>query len=133
MKICIIDDDPICHFIAKKMIGNVFSQSELSHFYNGQKAIEFFKEKQYAPSELPELILVDINMPVMDGWNFLSMLDKLAIQCYDPGIFICSSSDNTEDLNKAKVIPAVHGYITKPLNVNALKNVLENIVSLAVC
>jgi len=45
MRICIIDDDPICHFIAKKMIGKMFPQCELSHFYDGKKAIEFFEEK----------------------------------------------------------------------------------------
>jgi len=133
MRICIIDDDPICHFIAKKMIGKMFPQCELSHFYDGKKAIEFFEEKQFAISDLPELVLLDINMPVMDGWDFISMLEQLDIPCYDPSIFICSSSVSPVDVNRAKIIHAVQGYLTKPLNISALKDAFTSVVSKAVC
>ena len=127
MKICIIDDDPICHFIAEKMIEKVDSKSELSHFQNGREALDFFTEQQDNPERLPDLIFVDINMPVLNGWNFLSMLEELKIKRYDPNIFICSSSNNSQDLARAHIMAGVNGYLNKPLNPRMLQNVFQNI------
>ncbi|WP_159469936.1 response regulator [Dyadobacter sp. 3J3] len=127
MKLCIIDDEWISSFIAQKLILKVVPDSEISHFKNGMEAIEFIKENQLKLWSLPELFLLDINMPVANGWDFLDMLHDLDIRDYRPLIYISSSSQDQEDIATAKKYPSVAGFITKPLTPNKLAGIFDNI------
>ena len=68
---CVIDDDPICTYWTKKMMDELMFSEDILIFENGQDAIEGLKNIIARGEQLPEVILLDLNMPIMDGWDFL--------------------------------------------------------------
>jgi len=78
--IFIVDDDPITVFGIKKMLKSVASCDDLQIFQNGYEAFEALKERQVNGKAIPEVIFLDINMPIMDGWDFLDELIGLEIK-----------------------------------------------------
>lgn len=124
MKLCVIDDEWICIFLAEKLIQKVVPDSQVSHFKNGMEAIEYMKQNRLTPWSLPAFILLDINMPIANGWDFLDMLNNLEIDGYKPTIYISSSSQDAEDLAMAKQYSSIAGFIPKPLTLKKLAGVL---------
>lgn len=127
MKLGIIDDEWICSFLAQKLIQKVVPDSEISHFKNGLEAIDFMRQNRLSPLVLPEFIILDINMPVANGWDFLEMLDDLKISNYHPVIYISSSSQDPADIAMAKKYSSVKGFLPKPLTPHKLAGVLDNV------
>lgn len=122
--ICIIDDDPICIFAMKKLLKrNNFPEKYLI-YKNGKEAIEAIEYKKKKLKQLPDIILLDINMPIMDGWQFLNVYEELNFGNLIP-IHIMSSSIDEKDLDKAKNNALVKSYINKPFDSNSLKVIKE--------
>jgi CheY-like chemotaxis protein len=122
---CIIDDDQVYVFAMKKMImGNAFCR-EVITFKNGEEALEFLHSKMKDANDLPEIIMVDINMPVMDGWEFLDEFIKLMPSLSRKiTIYMISSSIRQVDIERAKMYSEVQDYIVKPLLIDNLKKIL---------
>ena len=78
--IYIIDDDPITVFGIKKMLKDTVVCESISTFHNGKLAIERLREHVQNDFPIPEVIFLDINMPIMDGWEFLEEFLKLPIR-----------------------------------------------------
>ena len=78
--IFIVDDDPITVFGIKKMLKSVVSCNDLQIFQNGYEAFEAIKYRQANGKAIPEVIFLDINMPIMDGWDFLDELIALDVK-----------------------------------------------------
>ncbi|WP_170982850.1 response regulator [Dyadobacter frigoris] len=133
MKICIIDDERICSFLAQKLIKKLVPDSQISHFSNGQEAIDFIAQHRSIVWSLPELIFLDINMPITNGWDFLDILQELKISNYHPLIYISSSSQDVNDIEKAKTYSSVRGYLCKPLTPLMLERILDNTSHNCVC
>ena len=114
--ICLVDDDDVFHFIAKKIIERTDLVKNIKVFYNGREAIRFLESALSLMEELPDVILLDLNMPVMDGWEFLeefiSLKPKLEKKI---PIYIVSSSNDPADIMKAKSIKEVTDFIIKPV------------------
>jgi len=112
----VIDDDKIYHFLLK----NLFKQNGIdvasTFFINGQDAIEHIKNNT-GEEILPDLILLDVNMPIMNGWQFLEEFGKISkLLTKTPTIYMISSSNNDVDINKSKEFEgAVKGYFLKPI------------------
>lgn len=112
----VIDDDKIYHFLLK----NLFKQNNIDvnpiFFSNGQDAIESIKQNKDT-GNLPDLILLDVNMPIMDGWQFLEEYSKLSGSLTKIStIYMISSSNDEQDLNKAKNFSTiVKEYFLKPI------------------
>ncbi|MFC5046689.1 response regulator [Aquimarina hainanensis] len=123
----LIDDDTIHQFIVKKLISKISSQqNKLLTFSNGEEAILFIESIWNQKEQLPDVILLDINMPIMDGWDFLNAYIKLTPTPEKKiNIYILSSSQNPDDLEKAKKYKNIAGYLTKPINESILKELLE--------
>ena len=130
-KILCIDDDPITLMLCRKVIERVEFAKEIDTVNNGEEAIKYFdalnEEKANNPTLVyPKLVLLDLNMPVMDGWDFLESFNKKDYQ----NIFILtrfivvSSSIDPYDINKAKTYPVI-GFLSKPVT----KEMLENLKS----
>jgi two-component system chemotaxis response regulator CheY len=123
----VVDDDKIFHFIIKKLLLNNNIDVSPSFFENGLEAIEGIKSKLARGDSPPDLILLDINMPVLDGWQFLEefkvlkdSIDKEVI------IYIISSSDNNVDREKAKEFEnEVKDYYLKPMNVEDIRSIFS--------
>jgi CheY-like chemotaxis protein len=127
ISILLVDDDEINNFISIKLIKKALTTTEIVACLNGKFAIEQLIEMQRKGlDKLPDFILLDINMPVMNGWEFLDEYKRLSI---DPlgktKIFIISSSVFSNDINKARSYPLVKSFISKPLSVEKIKEMFE--------
>jgi len=78
--ISIIDDDPITVFGIKKMLNSINACDDIRTFVNGKEAIEHIKELMTHKKPVPEVIFLDINMPIMDGWQFLEEFINLPLE-----------------------------------------------------
>ena len=116
-QILLIDDDPIVNFIHSKVIQSQFPKSEVLGFNNGLTALEYIKEHR----QHSYLIFLDLNMPVMNGWDFLKAVsaeeDELALQ-----IHVLTSSINPQDKIRAQQNKLVCSYLSKPLKAEDLNN-----------
>jgi len=123
--ICVIDDDQIYQIIVKKIILKAGIFEKIHCFQNGLTALEAFKDPEVP---LPQLILLDINMPGMDGWEFVSELKKQRPHLHlETRIYIVTSSIAFSDRDKALALPEVSGFISKPLSVARLREIGERL------
>ncbi|PTQ99547.1 response regulator receiver domain-containing protein [Mucilaginibacter yixingensis] len=125
VSILLVDDDEINNFISIKLIKKALLNTEITACLNGKFAIDQLLEiSRRDPSKLPDYILLDINMPIMNGWEFLDEYERLQIdQQGKSKIFIISSSVFSNDISKAKSYPLVKDFISKPLNVEKISEV----------
>jgi CheY-like chemotaxis protein len=114
--IFIVDDDLVYHFIIKKLFSKCNINVKTSYFFNGLEAIDDLKNKIKTDNE-PDLILLDINMPVCDGWHFLEEFRKIKQSLSkDVTVYLVSSSNDLSDLNKSKQYEdEVKKYYYKPM------------------
>lgn len=122
VSVLLVDDDEINNFISIKLIKKALLNTEIMACLNGKFAIDQLVELQRQDiNKLPDYILLDINMPIMNGWEFLDEYKRLNI---DPlgktKIYIISSSVFSNDINKARSYPLVKDFISKPLNVDKI-------------
>lgn len=127
VSILLVDDDEINNFISIKLIKKALLNTEIMACLHGRYAIDQLLEiQQKDPNKLPDYILLDINMPIMNGWEFLDEYTRLNI---DPTgktkVYIISSSVFSNDINKARSYPVVKDFISKPLNVDKIKELFE--------
>ncbi|MET0759301.1 MAG: response regulator [Flavobacterium sp.] len=122
----IIDDDDVFVFLTKKTIALVNVVANIRVFDNGLDSINYIKENWANPDLLPEVIFLDLSMPIMDGWQFLDeyillepKIEKEII------IYVISSSISPEDLKKAKSINVVADFIVKPITKEKLREVIK--------
>lgn len=126
--LCVIDDDEIYAFTVKRLVKITGMAQKIVFFENGQTAIDFFKANADAPDELPELVLLDLNMPILDGWQFMDQYMELQLSLSkQPAIYIISSSIDEADHVRAKAIPAVKDFIIKPINAETFKQIILNL------
>jgi CheY-like chemotaxis protein len=123
----VIDDDKVFHFIIKKLFSKNNIDINPTFYLNGLEAIEKIKEKIDMGTTMPDLILLDINMPIMDGWQFLDEFRKTRTTTTTSGqtiIYLVSSSDSISDLNKAKEYQdQVKDYFFKPMSLDDLRKI----------
>jgi CheY-like chemotaxis protein len=112
----IVDDDKIYHFLFKNLLKQNGIDVETTFFCNGLDAIEFIR-KSKDEVEMPDLILLDVNMPIMNGWQFLEEYEKLVSGFVKkPVIYMISSSNNEVDIIKSKDFEGiVKDYYLKPI------------------
>ncbi|WP_462264366.1 response regulator [Mucilaginibacter sp.] len=127
VSILLVDDDEINNFISIKLIKKVLLNAEIMACLNGKFAIDQLLQLQETePEQMPDYILLDINMPIMNGWEFLDTYVKLNIDpAHKSKIYIISSSVFSNDINKAKSYPLVKDFVSKPLNVDKIKELFE--------
>ena len=122
--VCIIDDDPIYVYGAKKIMQMAdFCKSTLE-FEHGKSAINNFRKLLNTEKEVPDIIFLDLNMPVMDGWEFLDEYAKIESDL-KTDVYIVSSSINPSDINRTKNYPFVKEYISKPISKGTLIDIKE--------
>ncbi|MDB5010588.1 MAG: response regulator [Mucilaginibacter sp.] len=127
VSILLIDDDEINNFISIKLIKKAAPNANITACLNGRFAIEdLFEIQRKGIDKLPDFILLDINMPIMNGWEFLDEYKRLNI---DPSgkskIYIISSSVFSNDISRAYSYPMVRNFVSKPLSVEKIKEMLE--------
>lgn len=125
----LIDDDDIFVFLTKKAIESTNLVEFIKVFGNGLDGINFIKENCDDVDSLPEVILLDLSMPIMDGWQFLDQFTKLIPKIEKKiTIYICSSSISPSDILLAKKNNAVSDYIIKPVTKEKLTELIKGLV-----
>tara|TARA_R110000851_G_scaffold19791_3_gene60403 strand:+ start:1213 stop:1608 length:396 start_codon:yes stop_codon:yes gene_type:complete len=124
--ICIIDDDPIFVFGSKILLRNNSFASDYLVCQNGKEALDVITPLIESEESLPEVIFLDLNMPIMDGWEFLDEFGKLSEE-NNIRIYILSSSVDSRDIERAKNYGMVNGFIAKPLTDAKIKELAQEI------
>ena len=125
---CIIDDDSIYVNLVKKIIETKKLCSNLLVFNDGKDGIDYFEAllKNLDQDVIPEIILLDINMPVMDGWEFIERFTKIQNKFKKRiTLYVVSSSINLTDIEKAKSLSGVQNYLVKPVKIDDLEAVFK--------
>ncbi len=123
-KIFCVDDDPITLMLCKKVIERALFAKEIVVAQNGEEAIQYFKDlvEKYSNNKdisYPKLTLLDLNMPIMNGWEFLDMYSERGY----PEIFkeakfiVLSSTIDPQDVNKIKNYSVVVDFLSKPITI----------------
>ncbi len=125
INLLVIDDDDINIFIIKKIVEKTGYNVNMVSKANGLLAIDYLKAT-LNKEEFPHLILIDINMPVLNGWEFLDAYEQLCItQRVD--MYMLSSSVYENDIEKAKTYAKVKGFISKPLSIERLVELFKQL------
>ena len=125
INLLVIDDDDINIFIIKKIVEKTGYNVDMTAKTNGQLAIDYVKEIIDTPN-FPNLILIDINMPVLNGWEFIEAYELLG-NTRKVDMYMLSSSVYENDIEKAKSYKTVKGFISKPLSIDRLIELLKGI------
>jgi len=124
MNVLIIDDDDVNNFLCKKVMELSNFSKDVRACKSAQEGLDYLIETKEKNSEkYPDILFLDINMPINTGWDFLDMFDTaLDNKSVKPlKIFMLSSSVYEGDINKAEAHPLVTQYVTKPLDEHILK------------
>ena len=114
--VILIDDDPMFNFINTKIIENTKVGFTVEAYEDAQAALNELGNVAQSVTEFRCLIFVDINMPELNGWDFLEQFSKLPESFVNScRIYMLSSSNDIYDIDKSKKYPAVQGFISKPL------------------
>ncbi|MBZ9787611.1 response regulator [Psychroflexus sp. CAK57W] len=126
-KILLIDDDTLVNFINKKILQNEYSEEDTFDFLSASLALDFLR-KEPRDENLLYIIFLDINMPEIDGWEFMDILQR-DFTSLNFQIHMLTSSISEDDRKRADSYGLVNSYIEKPLNRGKLLPILESIPS----
>ncbi|MAZ27933.1 MAG: response regulator [Cytophagaceae bacterium] len=118
IKIFLVDDQGIANFINKKLIEITGLTDDVQDFTDPQEALEAIAENN------PDLVLLDLNMPLMSGWDFLNQMKSFKTSTK---VAICTSSTSTFDKQRMQEYTMVIDYCEKPLNQDVLKNLAKTL------
>lgn len=118
----VIDDDEIFVFVLRKLLQKTGHFDEVVNITNGLEAIESLRHQYDHNGNMPDLIFLDLNMPVLDGWQFLDEVEKLSFKD-QLRIFIISSSIDAREMEKAKEYPTVKSFVSKPVTFDWLNGI----------
>jgi len=122
----IIDDDPMASFYIKRLAELGDLADIITIYDKAQWAIDYLLHHKKSTEHLPDVILLDIYMPELDGWGFLEEYAKIKDQLAKKlDIYIISSSGHSKDVNRARGFPEVKGYLQKPITKDALKEIVQ--------
>lgn len=126
--VLLIDDDEINNLICTKIIKkNDFAENIITCL-GAKQALNYLQEALLDENDkvLPDLIFLDINMPAMNGWDFLNQYEQIeGLKTKDIVLIMLSSSMYVDDINRAKMYDSVADYITKPLTAAHLQQIRE--------
>ncbi|MCA6421986.1 MAG: response regulator [Flavobacterium sp.] len=130
-----VDDDPITLMLFKKVIERTEFSKEIHTANNGEEAIQYFdelakKRKVNLNISYPKLTFLDLNMPIMNGWEFLEIYAQKGY----PNLFneskfiVLSSTIDPQDVNKTKIYSVVVDFLSKPISIEMIKNLKETYI-----
>lgn len=124
--VMLVDDNDTDNFISKRIIEITKFAKNVEIKNSGKSALEYLEEHKEEVEKLPDIIFLDINMPIVDGFVFLYEFEKFTdIVKNKCKVIILSSSDNKRDIDKIVNNDHVIKFVTKPLTENALAEIKQ--------
>lgn len=120
LNIFVIDDDEISNYMCHVLFKAKVPDANFASFVTPVKFLDYIKDHPLEPNSI---ILLDLNMPLMDGWEFLDECEKKIIKC---NVFILTSSIDPSDAAISKKYPKVFGYFCKPLTLENIEYIIKN-------
>lgn len=128
LNVCIVDDDDIYQFTMVKTLKSLRLAENIMTFSDGEEALDFMLDNLHNDKELPDVIFLDIDMPIMDGFQFMEEYVKLKPSLGKKiTIYMVSSSVDPVDIERAKKISEIADYMVKPITHNQLRNIVEEL------
>ncbi len=124
-KVLLIDDDKVSNFLSSLIIKKTLKAEVVKECLDGQEGLDYLKGLGTA-NEIPDILFLDLNMPVLDGWQFLHEFILLDQKVQMP-IYILTSSNYEGDLIKSKEFDVVKGYIVKPLSKELAESIFDQL------
>ena len=122
--VMLVDDNDTDNFISKRIIEITNFAEEVIVKSSGKSALDYLNDNADNVTNLPEIIFLDINMPIVDGFVFLYEFEKFNVNIRDNcKVIILSSSDNKRDIDKIVNNDYVIKFITKPLTEKSLEEI----------
>ena len=125
---CIIDDDSIYVNLVKRIIDTKKLCNNLLIFNDGKESIDYFEAllQNLTADKIPDIIFLDLNMPIMDGWEFLELFTKIKPRFNKTiTLYVVSSSINPVDVERAKSLSSVTDYLVKPVNIDDFETIFR--------
>ena len=123
-RLLLVDDDHVSNMLTEMVLEDMARFTSFQVAVNGQEALDYLEiTARLDPSTFPQLILLDLNMPVMDGFEFLEQVTQLRLPSM-PSIIVLSSSSDPTDLARAAKFPIL-GYLIKPIRPEMLLPLIE--------
>jgi CheY-like chemotaxis protein len=126
LNVIVVDDDSINNFITKRVIMEGSPNANVMTFTDPEQGLEYVLSIIREPSESKAILLLDINMPKMTGWQFMEHLKKEGpVVTEKLLIYILSSSIQPEDRERAKMDLRISDYIMKPITIKDIRSLME--------
>ena len=124
--ILMVDDDRSTNFLHELILKNAGCTEHFHFALNGQEALDYLRKQYQSKAVLPEVIFLDINMPVMNGWEFLEEFALLPKEIQKAaGVVMLTTSMNPADEEKATSIPFVKAFRNKPVSESMIQEIAE--------
>ena len=125
--VALIDDDHTFHVMTKIAVRETGRALKFIPFFDGREALQFLYDPSKNKGELPDIILLDLNMPEYDGWAFLDEFELIrdTLLKKNIAIYVVSSSIDQQDIERAKKHFTVADFVTKPLTIDMLNSLLS--------
>ncbi|MFI8379137.1 response regulator [Leeuwenhoekiella sp. NPDC079379] len=126
--IVLIDDDDVYLFVVGHMCNTYWRDLNVVTITDGELGINYLKKSKEDNIQLPKLILLDINMPYLDGWGFLNAFRSQEIDKQEEiTIFMVTSSNRSCDKKRMESYPEINGFILKPVRKKELHQLLDSV------
>ena len=126
----VIDDDSVYQYTVKRNVERSSLADRMLFFRDSEVALNYLSEHRATAEDLPDVILLDINMPVMDGWAFLdeyALISPFFVKTVH--LFVVTSSLYVDDVRRASASALVAGYLVMPIGEGELRTALDSALS----
>jgi CheY-like chemotaxis protein len=125
-KLVFIDDDPIDHFLMKHILRGKNYFDTTTYTIYGSLVLDYIEEHKSEPEKLPDMIFVDLNMPLFSGWDFLKRMEQMRHEISkDIPVFVISSSLRPDDKATSSKYSFVQDFISKPVNSQEIERIVS--------
>ena len=123
--VSIIDDDKFFQFNTRLILESTGQIDNILQFSDGEEAIQYLLEHKDNRDKIPDLIFLDLNMPYLDGWQFLDEFMANSFNKNKITIYICTSSNRKLDQERFATYQKLKGFLIKPISKLDVINVIN--------